>query len=141
MPSASVSSGCVAGAGPGRDRPEFVAQTGNCRHDARMNPAEKRRHPRRRVGRLTAEVALGRPQRPVTAVIDLSESGAGLEWTLSDDIAVGSPVRLRFLLAADQTIELDGRVARVGGGHAGIEFLDEQQDIVRQLLAESRSDD
>lgn len=106
-----------------------------------MNPVEKRRHPRRRVSRLAAEVASGRTQRPVTAVVDLSEGGAGLEWSLSDDITVGSPVRLRFLLAAGQTIEVDGRVVRIGAGHAGIEFLDEQQDIVRQLLAESRSDD
>jgi hypothetical protein len=106
-----------------------------------MDLVDKRRHPRRRVSRLRAEVASDRPRQPVTAVVDLSEGGAGLEWSVSDDIAVGTPVRLRFLLSADQTIEVDGRVARVGGGRAGVEFLGEQQDIVRQLLAEARSED
>ena len=106
-----------------------------------MKPVENRRHPRRRVSRLTAEVSSIRPLPPVTAVVDLSESGAGLEWSLSDDIGVGSPVRLRFVLAAGQTIDVDGRVARIGAGRAGIEFLDEQQDIVRQLLAEAQSED
>ena len=106
-----------------------------------MKLAEKRRHPRRRVGRLGAEVSSHGPPLPVTAVIDLSEGGARLEWSVSDDITVGSPVCLRFLLAADQTIEVDGRVVRIGAGHAGIEFRGEQQDIIRQLLAEARSDD
>lgn len=106
-----------------------------------MKPVEKRRHPRRRVSGLAAEVSSGEPQGPVTAVVDLSEGGARLEWSLSDDVSVGSPVRLRFLLGAGQTIEVDGRVVRLGAGHAGIEFLDEQRDVVRQLLAEARSDD
>ena len=106
-----------------------------------MSPVENRRHPRQRVGHLTAEVGSVRSQRPVVAVVDLSEGGAGLEWSLSDDIRVGSPVRLRFLLAANQSIEIDGRVARIGAGHAGIEFLDEQRHIVRQLLAEAQSED
>ena len=106
-----------------------------------MDHVEKRRHPRRRVTRLAAEVAAGQPKPPVTAVVDLSEGGACLEWSLSDDISVGSAVRLRFLLTADQTIEVDGRVVRIGAGHAGIEFKDAQQDVIRQLLAEARSDD
>jgi hypothetical protein len=106
-----------------------------------MDPVDKRRYPRQRVSGLTAEVSSGRPQQAVTAVIDLSEGGAGLDWSLSADIRVGSPVRLRFRLAADQTIEVEGRVVRVGSGRAGIEFLDDQQNIVRQLLAEARSDD
>lgn len=106
-----------------------------------MNPVEHRRHPRRHVSRLAAEVASGRPKAPVTVVVDLSEGGACLEWSMSDDVGVGSPVRMRFLLAADQTIEVDGRVVRIGAGHAGIEFNDKQQDVIRQLLAEARADD
>jgi hypothetical protein len=106
-----------------------------------MNVVEKRRHVRQRVSRLAAQVASGQPEPPVTAVVDLSEGGACLEWSLSDTISVGSPVCLRFLLAAQQTIEVDGRVVRIGAGHAGIEFADKQQDIIRQLLAEARSDD
>lgn len=106
-----------------------------------MNPVEKRRHVRRRVSRLAAEIASGQPQPPVTAVVDLSEGGACVEWSVSDAIRVGSQVCLRFLLASDQTIEVDGRVVRIRAGHAGIEFRGEQQDIIRQLLAEARSDD
>jgi hypothetical protein len=106
-----------------------------------MNPVENRRHPRRRVSRLAAQVASGQPKSPVTVVVDLSEGGACLEWSVSDDIRVGSPVCMRFLLAADQTIDVDGRVVRIGAGHAGIEFSDEQRDVIRQLLAEARSDD
>ena len=45
------------------------------------------------------------------------------------------------MLAANQTIEVDGRVVRIRAGHAGIEFSDERRDVVRQLLAEVRSDD
>ena len=106
-----------------------------------MQLVEKRRHPRRRFRGLAAEVSSGEPQAPVTAVVDLSEGGACLDWSVSDAISVGTPVRLRFLLAGDQAIEVVGRVVRVGAGHAGIEFLGEQQDIVRQLLAEARSED
>lgn len=106
-----------------------------------MEPVEKRRHPRRRTHGLAAEVSSDRPPTPVTAVIDLSEGGACLDWSLSDAISVGTPVRLRFQLPGDQTIEVNGRVVRIAAGHAGIEFLGEQQDIVRQLLAEARSAD
>ena len=106
-----------------------------------MNPVENRRYPRRRVNRLAAEVASRQPKAPVTVVVDLSEGGACLEWSVSDAISVGSAVRMRFMLAADQTIEVDGRVVRIGAGHAGIEFSDEQRDVIRQLLAEARSDD
>lgn len=106
-----------------------------------MQPVEKRRHPRRRVSGLAAEVSSGQPRSPVTAVIDLSEGGVGLDWTVSDGISVGAPVRLRFLLPGGQAIEVVGRVVRIAAGHAGIEFLGEQQDIVRQLLAEARSED
>lgn len=77
----------------------------------------------------------------VTAVVDLSEGGACVEWTLSDDVAVGSPLRLRFLLGSRQAIEVVGRVVRIANGRAGIEFLGAQRDIVRQLLAEARSED
>jgi len=106
-----------------------------------MNPVENRRHPRRHVNGLAAQVASARPKAPVTVVVDLSEGGACLQWSMSDDVGVGSAVCMRFLLSADQTIEVDGRVVRIGAGHAGIEFNDEQQDIIRQLLAEARSDD
>jgi hypothetical protein len=104
-----------------------------------MDHTEKRRYPRTRVN-LAAEVLQSAPG-PVTAVIDLSEGGACLDWSMSDAIAVGAPLRLRFLLAGKQTIEVDGRVVRIGAGHAGVEFLPAQQDVVRQLLAESRSED
>lgn len=80
------------------------------------------------------------PELPVTAVVDLSESGAGLDWSLPADIGIGAEVRLRFLLAGSQTIDVEGIVVRVGSGRAGVEFLPAARAIVRQLLAESRSD-
>jgi hypothetical protein len=104
-----------------------------------MDRIDHRRHPRKRVAMKVA-VSASKP-KPVTATIDLSEGGACLDWSLRDDITVGTPVHLSFLLDGGQAIELDGRVVRVSAGHAGIEFLPAQQDIVRQLLAEARSDD
>jgi hypothetical protein len=103
-----------------------------------MNGNDHRRHPRASVA--LAVVVTPSGAKPVTAVIDLSEGGTCLDWSLRDDITLGTPVHLCFLLDGEQAIELDGRVVRLGGGHAGIEFLPAQQDIVRQLLAETRSD-
>ena len=102
-----------------------------------MTRFDKRRYPRHRVN-LHAVVG---HYAPATAVIDLSEGGAALEWNLPEDISVGSKVRLRFLLAAEQSIEIEGRIVRVAEGRAGIEFLTEQQNLVRQLLAETKSED
>ena len=103
-----------------------------------MNGNDNRRHPRTSV--TLAVVVTPSGAKPVTAVIDLSEGGTCLDWSLREDIAAGTPVHLCFLLDAEQAIELEGRVVRVGDGRAGIEFLPAQQDIVRQLLAEARSD-
>lgn len=77
----------------------------------------------------------------MVGVIDLSEGGTSLEWSLDEDIAIGSPVRLCFLVNDSQGIELDGRFVRAGDGRAGVEFLPAQQDTIRQLLAETRWDD
>lgn len=98
---------------------------------------DKRQYPRRRVN-IAAVVG---QSAPATAVIDLSEGGAALEWNLPADIAVGNKVRLRFLLTAEQSIEIEGRIVRIAEGRAGVEFLKEQQNLVRQLLAEVRSED
>jgi len=103
-----------------------------------MNGTDHRRHPRASV--TLAVVVTPSGTKPVTAVIDLSEGGTCLDWSLRDDIVPGTPVHLCFLLDGEQTIELDGRVVRVADGRAGIEFLPAQQDIVRQLLTEIRSD-
>jgi hypothetical protein len=102
-----------------------------------MTRFDKRQYPRRRVN-LAAVVA---QTAPATAVIDLSEGGAALEWNLPDDIAVGSLVHLRFLLAAEQSMEIEGRVVRIADGRAGVEFISEQRNLVQQLLAEIRSED
>jgi hypothetical protein len=103
-----------------------------------MNTSDQRRHRRESVAMAVVVTPSG--AKPVTAVIDLSEGGTCLDWSLRDDISPGTPVHLCFLLDGDQAIELDGSVVRVSGGYAGIEFLPEQQDVVRQLLAEARSD-
>lgn len=100
-----------------------------------MSRFDKRQYPRRRVN-LAAVVVLS---APATAVIDLSEGGAAFEWNLPDDVKVGSAIRLRFLLAGEQSIEIDGRVVRIADGRAGVEFLSAQQNMVRQLLAQARS--
>ena len=109
-----------------------------------MQRAEQRRFPRHAV-HLSVVVDHGGAQareddRPL-GVIDLSEGGAGISWTLPDRATVGETVRLRFLLAAEQSLDLDARVVRIDEGRAGVAFLPAQQDLVRQLLAESRSDD
>ena len=118
----------------------MLARTGVRRHHGLMGAVEKRRHARRRITGLAAQVEQ-HPAGLVTGVVDLSEGGACLEWPMSDAVRVGTPVRLRFLLAGGQSIEVDGRVVRIRAGHAGIEFVAAQQDVLRQLLAEARSDD
>lgn len=103
-----------------------------------MDNIEKRRHARRRVNLIAAvEPALSE----AAAVIDLSEGGAKLDWTLHDEVAIGSPIRVRFLLPNDQSIELEAKVARLAGGQAGIEFLPAQQALIRQLMTEARGND
>lgn len=102
-----------------------------------MDRLDNRQYPRRRVN-LTAVVA---PSAPATAVIDLSEGGASMDWNLPHDIAVGADVRLRFLLAGEHSIEIEGRVVRIANGRAGIAFQGDQQTLVRRLLAEARSAD
>lgn len=104
-----------------------------------MDSVDQRRHPRG----IVAVAAVVSPQRagPVTGVIDLSEGGACLEWTLAGDFPSGTPVRLCFLLDSEQTLEIDGTIARIVDGRAGIEFGPEQRDLVRQLMAEVRSED
>ncbi|MEO8001209.1 MAG: PilZ domain-containing protein [Arenimonas sp.] len=102
-----------------------------------MNSFDKRQYPRRPVN--LAAVIVPITPAPATAVIDLSEGGAGLEWNLPDDIEVGAMVRLRFLLAGEQSIEIEGCIVRIANGRAGVEFLSAQETLVRQLLAEARS--
>lgn len=114
-----------------------LQRCGGVLHDSLMTRFDKRQYPRHRVT-LAAVVA---PSAPATAVIDLSEGGAALEWNLPDHIAIGAPVRLRFLLAGEQSIEIEGCVVRIANGRAGVEFLSDQQTLVRQLLAEARSAD
>lgn len=104
-----------------------------------MDDLDQRRHPRGSVALAVVVSPGGEPT--VTGVVDVSEGGACLEWTLREEVPVGTPVRLCFLLTGDQTLELDGSIVRGGNGHAGIRFSPEQQDIARQLLAETRSDD
>jgi hypothetical protein len=104
-----------------------------------MDPIDHRRHRRESVAMAVIVTPSG--AAPVTATIDLSEGGTCLDWSLRDNITIGTPVHLCFLLDGGQAIELDGRVVRIGRDHAGIEFLPAQQDVVRQLLAEARSDD
>ena len=115
--------------------PGPLRRSGDMRHHCAMTRFDKRQYPRRRVN-MAAVIA---QSAPPTAVIDLSEGGAALEWKLPDDVAVGASVRLRFLLAGEQSIEIDGRVMRIANGRAGVEFLSAQQNLVRQLLAEARS--
>lgn len=104
-----------------------------------MDSVEHRRHPRG----IVAIAAIVSPQRsgPVTGVIDLSEGGACLEWTLPADVPAGTPVRLCFLLGNDQTLEIDGTLTRISRDRAGVEFLPAQRDLIRQLLAEVKSED
>jgi hypothetical protein len=104
-----------------------------------MDSVDQRRHPRG----IVAVAAVVSPQRagPVTGVIDLSEGGACLEWSLVGDFPPGTPVRLCFLLDNDHTFEVDGTIARIFNGRAGIEFAPAQRDLVRQLMAEVKSED
>jgi hypothetical protein len=104
-----------------------------------VDTQDQRRHPRGTVAVATI-VSPSRPG-PVMGVIDVSEGGTCLEWTLSEPVEPGTPVRLCFILGEEQAIEIDGFVKRVANGRAGIEFHPAQQDLVRLLLAEIRSED
>ena len=88
-----------------------------------------------------ATIVSPRKSGPVVGVIDVSEGGTCIEWTLTGSIEPGTPVRLCFLLGDGQALEVDGVIVRIGHGRAGIEFLPDQHGVVRQLLAEIRSDE
>jgi hypothetical protein len=100
---------------------------------------DQRRHPRGLVA--LATIVSPRKSGPVVGVIDVSEGGTCIEWTLAGDYEPGTPVRLCFLLGDGQALEVDGKIVRIGNGHAGIEFLPDQHGVVRQLLAEVTSDE
>jgi hypothetical protein len=104
-----------------------------------MDSIEHRRHPRG----IVAVAVVVSPQRagPVTGVIDLSEGGACLEWSVPEDVVPGTPVRLCFLLEDAHGIEVDGVIARVQGGRCGVAFDPSQRGLVQQLLAEIQSED
>lgn len=104
-----------------------------------MNRSDNRKHARENVA--LAAVVAPNARESLAAVMDLSEGGARLEWEVRDDVEIGSPLRLCFLLDRDQAIDVDAEVVRLDEGYAGVRFLPEQQDVVRQLLAEARSDD
>lgn len=104
-----------------------------------MQPADQRRYPRHRVA--LSVVVDHRPDAPPRSVIDLSEGGAAIDWKLPDGAQVGDSIRLHFLLDAGQSLDLDGRLVHIDEGRAGVEFLPAQRDLIRQLLAEARSDD
>ncbi|MFT3807227.1 PilZ domain-containing protein [Arenimonas sp.] len=104
-----------------------------------MNRSDHRRHARETVA--LAAVVSPNERESLAAVMDLSEGGARLEWEVRDDVTVGSSLRLCFLLDREQAIDVDAQVVRLDEGYAGVQFLPAQQDIVRQLLAEIRSDD
>jgi hypothetical protein len=104
-----------------------------------VDNVDQRRYPRGTVA--VAAIVSPRKAGPVVGVIDVSEGGTCIEWTLSDAVESGTPVRLCFLLGDQQAIEVDGVLRRVGQGRAGIEFLPDQQGVVRQLLSELRSDE
>ena len=101
-----------------------------------MAPTDHRRHPREDVA-LAAVVSPG-THEAVAGVLDLSEGGACLEWVVREGVTVGTPVRLCFLLQADQAIELHGRVVRLSERHAGIEFQAADRALVQQLLNQAR---
>jgi hypothetical protein len=104
-----------------------------------VDTREQRRHPRGTVA--LATIVSPRRAGPVVGVIDVSEGGACIEWTLPEDVEAGSPVRLCFMLQDDQTVEVDGTLVRIGAGRAGVQFLPHQEGVVRQVLAEIRSDE
>lgn len=104
-----------------------------------MNRPDHRRHARENVA--LAAVVSPNERESLAAVMDLSEGGARLEWEVREDVAIGSPLRLCFLLDHQQAIDVDALVVRLDEGYAGVQFLPAQQDVVRQLLAEVRSDD
>lgn len=136
--SGGVPMSCWSG-GTGSIRDADVASPDCSRHHVAMDRSDQRQHSRGSVALAVVVSPGGEPQ--VSGVVDVSEGGACLEWTLREDVPVGTPVRLCFLLAGDQTLELDGCIVRRGNGLAGIQFSPEQQDIARQLMAETRSDD
>lgn len=100
---------------------------------------EKRRWPRRQVS--LAVVVPRDGGQPQTQVVDLSEGGACLQWEFPEGISIGERLRLRFLMAAGQDLELDAEVVRVDAAHAGLMFDPSQRHLVQQLLAEARSVD
>ncbi len=99
-----------------------------------METVEKRQHAREEVFIAVMVSPNGDEHR--AAVYDLSESGARVGLPANWTPNFGSALRLFFLLDKTNVIVLEGRVARVGIDHLGVQFAPSQEQSIHQLLAE-----
>ena len=101
---------------------------------AKQRNEERRRHPRAEL--TTAVLVSPNGHHNATTVYDMSESGARTGLPVDIEHREGATVRLFFPRPGEETIVIQGRLARVAIDHLGIEFAQGQETLVRRLLEE-----
>lgn len=67
-------------------------------------------------------------------VLDLSEGGARVGLSAGWTPATGTRLRMYFRYDADHEVAIEGRVARIGVDHLGLQFAPAQEEQIRSLL-------
>lgn len=93
---------------------------------------EQRRHPRLNV--MDAVVVTPNGHGHDTHVLDISSGGVRLAAFPGWSPVHGADLKILFLPSSDMPIVMQARVARVATDHFGLEFGDQQDDDVRQVL-------
>jgi len=102
---------------------------------ARSTPTgdERRRHVRREVSTAIMVSPNGQPNR--TSVFDLSESGARIGLPEDFEHGLGALVRLHFP-NTNAPLIVFAEIVRVAVDHLGVQFVEDQDVVVAQLLEE-----
>jgi hypothetical protein len=94
---------------------------------------ERRRHARREVSTAIMVSPNGHPNQ--TQVFDLSESGARIGLPEDFEHGLGALVRLHFPKTQGPLIVF-AEIVRVAVDHLGVQFVDDQEVVVAQLIEE-----
>ncbi len=101
-----------------------------------MDANEKRLHPRKDV--FSAAMLVLGEEGYLSEVWDISQGGARLgkpkKWpNVHPDL-----IRVFFMLDQDTVISVSARIARSGGDHVGVQFVEGQEQRIQQLMYEAR---
>ncbi|PIV32313.1 MAG: hypothetical protein COS34_13865 [Lysobacterales bacterium CG02_land_8_20_14_3_00_62_12] len=101
-----------------------------------MDANEKRVHPRKDV--FSAAMLVAGEDGYLSEVWDISQGGARLGRPKHWPTQMPELIRVFFMLDQDTVISLAARVARTGGEHLGVQFVEGQEERIHHLMYEAR---